>query len=264
MTVNHDFFNNINWLPSPNRSSRFGQQPSLFVTHFTGSNNLAGTHNWIGNIRNQVSYSYTIAKIGTIYQHVKDNYAPWANGTTGNQPDKQGRTTRMNRHSTLKEVRNFNGNANNISIAIGFQGLVGDTPTPEQYHSAHILYKFLCSLFGELLITSHREITPLWTNCPGVNIDFEIIKKGGNFLDGEYITSIEPEINNEPPTRNVPDWAADAYDWAMYHGIITEGRLNDTATRAEVVTMLHRLFSALSLDLKPSQPKHEFNSTETK
>jgi len=62
---------------SPNHDSRKGKQPFIFVVHYTGSLNVAGTLDWFSRSESKVSAHEVIDFDGTRYLVVPKSERAW-------------------------------------------------------------------------------------------------------------------------------------------------------------------------------------------
>lgn len=131
----------IEFLQSPNRSSRNGAAIKRIIMHYTTSRNADGTISWFKNPASQRSAHYLIARSGKIYQMVSDNEKAWHAKT-----------------------------ANRDSIGIEHSAAPGDALTDEQARSSAALLRWLIAEYHlpRFAITGH-QYTPEnlgSTDCP--------------------------------------------------------------------------------------------------
>ena len=67
----------MQWVKSPNYSSRSGQQITNIVIHHTDAPSLSGTVSWFQNPASQVSAHYVVDTDGSIVQMVEDDNKAW-------------------------------------------------------------------------------------------------------------------------------------------------------------------------------------------
>jgi N-acetylmuramoyl-L-alanine amidase len=70
----------IKWEPSPNFSSRNGNQIKAIILHHTGKGGLKAAVSWFKTTESKVSAHYVIDVTGEIYQMVKDEDKAWHAG----------------------------------------------------------------------------------------------------------------------------------------------------------------------------------------
>jgi len=233
---------NITELTSPNRNSgRQGRTPDFIVCHITDGS-FDGAVSWVMNPEAQVSYHFLVARDGRVTQVVDIQDTAWANGTTNSGDNRDNKT------STIDTVLERRVNANLYTVSIGFEGRWAETQgalTAVQLSAGVELIRHIQSevkrVFGHQIplsrtnIIGHNEITPIHRpNCPGQKFPWdELISR---------LQDVSPSA--EPVITAVAPWATEAWTWAVTNGITDGTRPTDTATRQEIVTMLHRLVEA--------------------
>jgi len=239
---------NIERRLSPNFNlGRRGHVPDMIVCHIT-EGNFAGAVNWLANPASGVSAHFVVARDGRITQMVEIADMAWANGTASATS-----SNLWNGHATIPAVRTRNVNANLYTISIEHEGRFAETKgalSPQQLDATvwligHIRQE-VKRLFGaELPITrhnivGHHEITPRTRpNCPGAQFPFD-----------EIITRlIAPAPNPAPqpttaiasePAQAVSNFAREAWDWGIANGLTDGSNPRNTATREQLITILHR------------------------
>lgn len=131
----------IKWEPSPNFSSRRGNDIKAIILHHTGPGGLKATISWAKSKKSQISYHYVIDTDGKIYQLVKDKHKAWHAG-----------------------VAKLYGTplVNEISLGISLVGK-GDKPFSEkQYKSLIYLCKELKRKYDikDSYIVGHKDVAP--------------------------------------------------------------------------------------------------------
>src|SRR5579883_3334256 len=139
MTAFPDFCPFALWDPSPNAfSDRSGVSVQGIDCHVEAGSEAA-TDAWFANPGSQVSASFSIAKDGTIRQHVKLSQAAWANGVV-----ESGNTM----PAWLAAYAATGADVNNPTVNIEHEGQPGDVMPEAQYQATIKLQAWLCQTFG--------------------------------------------------------------------------------------------------------------------
>lgn len=161
----------IEWVSSPNFSSREDRKPIAIVDHITAGL-FPGCLNWLCNPAAQASAHYLVTKTGRIFQMVKDEYKAWHAGGV-NKPN----------------WKLYDGtNPNLYTIGIEHEALAGEGLTDAQYQASLWLHKELMEKWGipvddEHIIGHNRIDSVDRPNCPGAKFPwtklFSDLKNGG-------------------------------------------------------------------------------------
>jgi len=135
-----NFISEIEFIPSPNFSSRQKRKIDMIVIHYTGSLRINGTVSWFQNPKSKVSAHYIIGRDGRTIQTVKDEKKAW--------------------HAGVSYWENeFFMNANSIGIEL--VGTESSDFTEYQYNSLFILCSYLIKKWNIPLnrIVGHEDIS---------------------------------------------------------------------------------------------------------
>lgn len=117
---------------------------------------------------------------------------------------------------------------NRHTVGICFEGdFTKEQMSAEQIAAGREAVAYCKSVYPNAALVPHNYFGG--TVCPGRNFPFAAIT--------EPNAETEPEQTDK---QTVPEWAKDALAWCMGRGITDGNRPNDTATRAEIWTMLWR------------------------
>jgi N-acetyl-anhydromuramyl-L-alanine amidase AmpD len=140
-----------------------------------------------------------------------------------------------NRHDLVDVmlVAHHAANANHDSIGIALVGDFGRmNPTESQLIQLVAVVEELQHRFGgNLAIQNHRDVSN--TSCPVIDL--------ATVVKSRMVKSTVPHH-----TGRVHDWSLPARKWAHENGISDLTRMCSTATREELVTMLHNFDQMLS------------------
>ena len=134
----------VQWIESPNFSSRKDVKLDTIVVHYTASSNLSGVVDWFTRKSAQVSAHYVVGRSGEIIQMVEDEDKAW-------------------------HAKKYNSR----SIGIEHVGKDDDRMTGEQEKSSVALIRYLMSAHGieKDRVVGHRFIPGASTACPGKMFD---------------------------------------------------------------------------------------------
>jgi len=82
---------NYQFRPSPNSSSRKGNDVDGIIIHYTAGGSTAGTIKWFQMEQAKASAHYVIARNGKITQMIQENRAAWHAGSSATKPMLHGR-----------------------------------------------------------------------------------------------------------------------------------------------------------------------------
>ncbi|MCL2363596.1 MAG: N-acetylmuramoyl-L-alanine amidase [Defluviitaleaceae bacterium] len=239
---------NIERRMSPNfNQGRRGHVPDMIVCHIT-EGAFAGAVNWLANPASGVSAHFVVARDGRITQMVEIADMAWANGTAAATS-----SNLWNGHATLPVVRTRNINANLYTISIEHEGRFAETKgalAPQQLDATVWLIGHIREevrrLFGTDIpitrqnIVGHHEITPRTRpNCPGAQFPFdEIIAR--LTAPPAPITPPDPTPTDPNAPQGVSNFAREAWEWGIKNGLTDGTNPRNTATREQLMTILHR------------------------
>lgn len=163
------------WDPSPNFGYPQGSpgrngHPVLAIVHHIESGSESATDGWFENPASEVSAHYSVAKDGTVRQHVQEADAAWGNGIDF----AQGYASYKSDLSVplIKQCWDTLLSPNLVTISIEHEGKPGDTMPETQYQASLALTKALfahyhlplvkTSLLGHFQIDSVNR-----PSCPG-------------------------------------------------------------------------------------------------
>lgn len=177
---------NIEWISSPNYSSRNEENIITIVNHITAGS-YPGCLTWLQNPVSQASAHYLITKTGLIFQLVKEENKAWHAGIV-NKPN-----------WSLYDGKN----PNNCTLGIEHENLSGGELTELQYQATLWLHKNLINKYSipidENHIIGHYRIDSVnRPNCPGPNFPWNRLFK--DLLKGDDNMIRYEKIND------IPDW----------------------------------------------------------
>lgn len=155
----------IEWVGSPNFSSRGDGVPLAIVDHITAGS-YPGCMNWMQNPISGASAHYLVLKNGRILQLVSEYKKAWANGFV-NRPN----------------WKLYNGtNPNNYTISIEHEALGGEGLTEAQYQASLWLHKevirdWKIPVDADHIIGHYRIDSVDRPNCPGAKFPWERLFK---------------------------------------------------------------------------------------
>lgn len=115
---------------------------------------------------------------------------------------------------------------NHCAIGICFEGNFDVEYMPDaQLEAGQELIAYIVDKYPDIKICRHSDFNA--TACPGKNLPFDWLVNPND----------EGSVESEDA---IPEWAKEALAWCMNRGITDGNRPNDTATRAEIWTMLWR------------------------
>jgi len=135
-----DFINQIEFIPSPNFSSRNNKSIDMIVIHYTAAIRIGGTISWFENKESKVSAHYIIGRDGRTIQMVQDDKKAWHAG-----------------YSYWQNQYLLNVN----SIGIELVGTKTSNFTDQQYESLFYLCAYLIKKYDISLsrIVGHEDIS---------------------------------------------------------------------------------------------------------
>lgn len=161
----------IEWVGTPNFSSRDGRIPLAIVNHITAGR-FPGCLDWMRNPISASSAQYLILRNGRILQLVKELDKAWANGVV-NKPN----------------WSLYDGtNPNDYTISIEHEALADEGLTEAQYQSSlwlqrDITKRWKIPIDTDHLIGHYRIDSVERPNCPGKNFPWDrllVDLRGGN------------------------------------------------------------------------------------
>lgn len=202
---------NIRFLPSPNFSESFTQNPHLIVTHYTAGASLDSSANWLRNPMAKASAHIIIGKNGDIIQLVPFNKKAWHAGKS-----KWKNKTNINRYSIGIELDNagklskhpdgyytsFNKKLQDSEIVLakhksGSHEEAWEIFTQKQIQSFTQVCQVIIQTYPIEEIIGHDDIAPKRKTDPGPA--FPLQKLEENILRGRHDTEDtkpESEVNN--------------------------------------------------------------------
>lgn len=133
---------------------------------------------------------------------------------------------------TPASIKGWNTGAFAVEMVGNFD-IGNDKLKGNQLNSILQLMKYFINKYGENSIKFHREGPGVTKTCPGTSLNkANMIKRAKNLEVGK-VADIKGD--NTPST-----WAKESWEWAKKEGITDGSNPKGTATREEVVAMIHR------------------------
>lgn len=157
------------WHPSPNHGGRDGLLVVAIVMHITDGP-LSAVLDWFSRLQSRVSSHFTVAKDGSVYQHVALANAAWGAGIDFRLGYDYYRSDRS--LPWIDRCWRERINPNLVTVHVEHEGRPGDGLTEPQYAASRDLTRWLCREFditptGEFIVGHNRISAVQRANCPG-------------------------------------------------------------------------------------------------